>query len=383
MADLATTLTRDGSSVFAVPDAATRALFVAPVVRAVSWVDIYEADNTTLWRSRAPILGGNVAIDGGRAERRNIDVQFYNDGTLPFSTSSGLWYDKILKPFVGVNSNGINYVTQLGEFMIDRIDRPHFPNTITVTGRDFAKKLLLDKFPNTTTFSAGTAYETVIRTIATNGGITKFNLSPTGKVTPSAYTFERGTDRWKAIADLAAGAGHELFFDAFGYLTLRPFRDPATTATAFTFTTGSAGNMVSYRKMTEDTRMRNHVVVVSDGTTVQAYGEASNTRVDSPTRIARLGRRTEIITLKMIDNNTTAATLAAAYLRVMALEQYEISVQSTPAPWLECGDIIEIITPIDDPSAAAEPTKFLLTALTIPLALGAMSATGKRVHLVG
>lgn len=345
-----------------------------------SWVDIYEADNTTVWVQRAPLQGGTVTLDSNRAERRNVQLELVDDGTLPYSTTDGLWYDKIVKPYAGVIVGDTAYVACLGEFMIDRLERPHFPNIVTVSGRDFTKKLLLDKFNATTTFSAGQAFETIIRTIATNGGISKMALSATGKTTGEDYTFERGTDRWAAIAALALAVGYEVFFDNYGYLTLRPMTDPATSALAHTFLTGSTGNLASWKKVTEDTRMRNHVIVYGDGTdNPLVFGEAENTRPESPTRIARLGRRTEVITTAFIDNDTDAEALAETMLKVMALEQYDVTIEALTAPWLEVGETIEFL----DPNAeVTEPTRFLLSSLTLPLVPGTMSANAKRVHLV-
>jgi hypothetical protein len=314
-----------------------------------------------------------------RSERRNIDLTLLDDGSLPHSPA-GLWYDKIIKPYSGIEVNGVQYVTCLGEFMIDRLERSNFPNTVKVTGRDFVKKLQLDKLTATTAFAAGVAPETHIRTIATNGGISKFNLSPTGKLTGVAYTFERNTERWKAIQDLATAYGCEIFFDNFGYLTMRPFVDPVTAPVSHSFLTGSSGNLVNFTKAAADGRLRNHVIVYGDSTTNPlVFASAENTAVSSPTRIAKIGRRTYSYPSKFIQNNTDAANLASRMLRVMALEQYDISIGAITAPWLEAGDAVEFL----DPNVTADqPTRYILASITIPLGLAAMSATAKRVHLV-
>ena len=366
--------------VFDVPQPALKAAFNASVQKLVRWVDIYESDAATVWQQRVPLVEGQVTVDASRAERRNLDLTLLDiDDGLPHSPD-GLWYDKIIKPYSGIEVGGIEYVTCLGEFMIDRLERQHFPNTVKITGRDFAKKLELDQFTATTTFTVGQPYETVIRNIATNGGITKFALSPTGKNTGAAFTFERGTDRWKAINDLASAVGHDVYFDNFGYLTLRPYVDPVTAPVAHAFLTGSEGNLVTFTKAAEDSRLRNHVIVYGDGATNPlVFAEAENTAVNSPTRIAKIGRRTYKYSSKFIANNTDAGVVAGRMLRVMALEQYDISGTSIGAPWLEAGDAIEFL----DPHAAADqPTRFMLASITIPLSITPMSFTAKRVHLV-
>lgn len=366
--------------VFDHPTTSLVSSFNASVNRVVRWVDIYQSDNTTLWYREAPVTEGSVSVDMGRSERRNIDITLVDiDGQLPHGPD-GLWYDKILKPFMGIELDGIQYVTCLGEFMIDKLERPQFPNVIKVTGRDFVKKLLLDKFTATTTFSAATTYEAVIKTIATNGGITKFNLSPSGKTLTNAFTIERNTERWKAIEDLADAAGCQIYFDNFGYLTLSPFVDPYSAPVAHTFKTGTDGNLVTYTKTAEDTRMRNHVVVYGDGTNNPlVFGEASNTEPSSPTRIAKIGRRTYPYATKVLATNSEAQALALALLKVMALEQYDVGMDALVAPWLEAGEAIEFIDP---EATAGTPTRFLLSNFTIPLGLQAMSVSAKRIHLV-
>lgn len=365
--------------VFDVPQPALAAAFNAAVVKVVRWVDIYEFDNVTLFKQRASLVDGSVTVDMARSERRNIDLTLLDEGDLPHSPD-GLWYDKIIKPYSGIEVDGTQYVTCLGEFMIDRLERSNFPDTVKITGRDFVKKLQLDKLTATTAYASGIAPEAHIRTIATNGGISKFNLSPTGKLTGTAYTFERNTERWKVIQDLATAYGQEIYFDNFGYLTMRPFVDPVTAPVSHTFLTGSAGNLVNFTKAAADGRLRNHVIVYGDSTTNPlVYASAENTAVSSPTRIAKIGRRTHAYASKFIQNNTDAGVLASKMLKVMALEQYDIGIGAITAPWLEAGDAVEFL----DPNAAADqPTRYMLASITIPLGLAPMSVTAKRVHLV-
>lgn len=367
-------------SIFDVPDAALAQAFNAAVSRVVRWVDIYEADNTTAWRREVPLTSGSVSVDSTRSERRNLDLELVDiDGQLPHGPD-GLWYDKIIKPYTGIEYDGIRYATCLGEFMIDKLERPHFPHNVKITGRDFTKKLLLSTFTQTTTFTVGQPPETIIRTIASNAGISKFALSPTGQVTGEPYTFERNTVRWKAIEALADAAAHEAYFDNFGYLVLRPLVDPLTAPLAHSFKTGQDGNLVSFQKVAEDTRLRNHVVVYGDRqANPLVFAEAENVEPSSPTQIAKIGRRTHSHPTKFIESNADAQLLADRLLRVMALEQYDITMDAISAPWLEAGDAVEFLDP--NPGVN-QPTRFLLSSFTISLGLGPMSVNAKRIHVV-
>lgn len=355
--------------------------FEGDVVSVRSWLDIYDSDNTTIWKSQVPISEGTVSVDMMRSERRNFDVTIADiDDSIGYGPGA-FWYDKVLKPYRGLLlANGDTWVTQLGEFMPDNITRPHFPDVIRATCRDFSKKLLLDKFADTTTFAAGLNVGTVIQTIATNGGITKFNFASTTSVLPAATTFERGDERWKAITDLAKSIGFEVFFNAFGYLTFRPFVDPLTAPTTYTYRTGADSNLISFEKSTSDTYMFNDVVVYgSASTNALVYARATNTNPSSPTRVAAIGRRLKTLESQFVADNTKALEIATAYLKVSGLEQFDMAMSSLVVPWLEAGDAVEVLVPSDP----GDPTRYLLSNFSIPLGLGGMSGSAKRVTIVG
>lgn len=371
------------------PSAEVQAAAIAASGRVTRRVDIYDPDGS-LWMENAPLAGGTVSVDGTRAERRSLELDLNNkDGSLD-NYPDGFWYDKIIKPFRGFeyvmpNSSGrIGYwETQLGEFLIDSISTSHFPSTVHVTCRDYTKKLLEDKFASATTFVSGQAVEDVIRTIATNGGISKFNTVATGKFLGKDFIFEGGTERWQAITDIATAYGYEVFFDAAGYLELREFRDPVTAATIQTFETGQYGNLSNWTKASSDTRIYNHVVVTgesSDTAVPPVVAEATNTNPASPTSVANLGRRkTYRYTSSFITTLAQAQNVANKFLQVHALESFDLSLSALVIPWLEATEIIEFIDPSPNPG---DPTRFLLSTFDIPLALGQMSVSGKRVTMV-
>lgn len=274
--------------------------------------------------------------------------------------------------------------TQLGEFMIDRISEAHFPYVVAISGRDYTKKLLLSKFTVTTAFSEGAAIETVIKTIAQNGGITKFIFPISGHTLGKDYYFERGVSRWEAMKDIASGFGYELFFDAQGYLVMREYQDPVTAPYAALLATGpSIGNLVSYEKSLNDSRIYNHILVTgetSDAGIPPVSAEALNTEPSSPTRIAAIGDRLYQYTSAFITTELQAQDVADKFLKVHSLEEFDLNFEAIALPWLDVGEIVRF----DDPRpSAGQPDRFLLSNLSIPLGLGGMSGNGKRVTVVG
>ena len=356
----------------------------SPTTRVTRRVEVYESDGTTRWPgdNGVRLLDGSVSVDYARDERRSVDLRLDNsDNALRSDPNGGFWYDKILKVYRGVElDDGSKWEVQLGEFMIDRLAEPHFPNIVTVTGRDYSKKLQTSKFLVATQFTSGTTVETVIRAIGQNGGISRFLFPPTGKTLGRDFLFERGTPRWQAMTEIATAYGFEVFFDTQGFCVLQQFQDPSTSPLVAVYKTGAEGNLVSYDKSANDSRLYNHIVVTGEATDIApVFASAKNEQPNSPTRIARIGERVYQYTSAFITTTVQAQDVANAFLKVHALEEYEVGLGSIVYPWLEAGDIVDFI----DPKAGTnQPTRFLLSSFTIPLTLGAMTGSAKRVAIV-
>jgi len=362
------------------PSSSIVAQFESDLVTVIRRVDIYEKDGTTLYLSDVAVETGSVSVDMGRAERRNIDLTL-NDDRIEYGPG-GFWYDKVIKAYRGILLNtGDAWLAPLGVFLPDNITRPRFPGNIQVTGRDFSKKLILDKFGATTTFAQGLVIADVIRAIATNGGITSFNFQSPTDVLTSPVTFEIGSERMQACVDLSQAINHEVYFDAYGAMVLRPFVDPLTAQVSYTFKTGVTGNLVDYGRTTTDTFMFNDVVVYGSATENKLVnGRATNTNDLSPTSINRVGRRTKTIPNQFVANDAAAISIAQSFLSVSGLEQYDLSIESLVIPWLEAGEAI--LAQLPDASLT-DPDRFLLSSFSVPLALGSMSMSAKRVIIVG
>ena len=277
------------------------------------------------------------------------------------------------------------YETTIGTFMIDRIGEDYFPNQIKVTGRDYTKKLMLTKISQALIFITGTSLETIINAVAANAGVTDTRLNLSGAVLTSDVSFEKNTPRWDILKQICDAYQFEIFFDAFGVLVVRPFLDPLTSPTSLTLKTGQAGNLVSYSKSSNDSRIFNHVTVTCDNQDlisggILIFGEALNTEPSSPTGISRLGDRTYPYVSSVITDVDQANLIAQSFLSIMALEEFDLNFDTLVYPWIEAGEIFAFI----DPKAGnGEPSRFLLSNFTLPLTLGTMPGVGRRVTIVG
>jgi len=371
------TTTNDPPTPVPIPtDGIKQAIFGA-VTDITRQVDIYEADGTTPFMLNAPLISGSVGISMSAGERRTFDLTLYNElGNLDFYPG-GFWYDKIIKIYRGAVTSTETWQGQLGTFMIDRIETNNQDSTVSISGRDFTKKLINSKFAFPVFFPANEPIENIISAIATNGGVTDQSLPLTGENTQVGWTFNQGTERWKAIKDIATAFDFDLYFDETGTLVLTEFADIINDAIAFVFQTGAAGNLSSFRKTTSDARLRNHIVVIGENADQEpVIGEAENNNGSSPTRIALIGRRTETYNSAYVGNVAGANALAQRFLTIAGLEQFEVPLDGIVIPWL---DVNNVVTFTDPDPAPGDPTRFLLTDMTIPLGLTAMSATVRRI----
>jgi hypothetical protein len=376
------------------------------LVRISRRVEIYESDaitkfNIPNWNKR--LLDGSITVDRDRDEKRTCDFTFDNtDKALKDDPFNGFWYDKILKCIWGIRyyDETVNkwrrWETQLGEFMIDRIDSDRFPNEVKIVGRDYAKKCIVSRLPNTMTFPVGSVVEDIISALAANAGIAKFAMPSTGQAYTRDLVFTRGTERWEVMKQLADVIGYEVFFRADGKLTMQPYPDPSLSPLAWSFTQDAGGTLIKYSKSSNDSQVFNHIFVTGatlggeaselggavTGNTVSQviFAEAKNIDLGSPTRISRIGDRVLPYESDLFTTTAQAQAYADTMLRISSLEEYSMSFEALVLPWLDASQIIEIKQPEDD---LYTPNRFLLSSFTIPMALGPMTGTARRVTVVG
>lgn len=272
----------------------------------------------------------------------------------------------------------------LGEFMIDNIAASNFPHQVKITGRDFTKKMKNSKFEHATTFAAGTNITDMIKAIAANAGIAKTHIPNLSSNLPSDIGIDRGTERFKVVKDACDSLGYDIYFDNKGYLTMTEFQDPSFSPVTIDFKTGPDGNLVTYDRSVNDGRIYNHICIYGDPADgedrLPYFGEAINTDPSSPTSVSKIGDRFFSYASSFFTNDEQCQQLADAWLKIHALESYDINFNALYYPWLEVGSIIGFYDP---DRFDYEPTRFLMDTISYPLGLGPMSATGKRVTFVG
>lgn len=337
------------------------------------------------------LIGGTTLSHAVVAYQSDSDTRwFHNNFKGSYHTSMNVQLANLTAiglEWVEAKDKVYEWETQTGEFMIDDISEDHFPSHLKITGRDYTKKLLTAKFAQATSFAQGTSLDATVKTIATNGGIKKFKLGSGGIPIQALATFDRTTSRWEGLKSLCDSHNVELFFSPDGFLTTRPFRDPVLSPAGLVLSADSqTGNLVSYNKKSSSTRIYNQVVVTgenqddaSNGIIYQ--GIAENHNPASPTSIENLAQIISYFyTSSFYTSSAQCQATAEAMLKIKSLEDYQLGFSSIIFPWLEAGEVIDF----QDPKPGVdEPTRFLLITFDIPMALGPMSGTGKRVTIIG
>lgn len=367
----------------AAPSADILSRITSGAVAVTRRAEILNSDGT-IYASAPDLIEGSISVDATRDERRTFDATFKTNSSTMRVGAGYIWYDKRVKFYRGIEWAGGSWEVPLGTFVIDSLESPHFPPVIKLAGRDLTKLLSNSKFASTTGWTAGTSVGSIVSAIAVNGGITDYSFSWANGTAPtlaSDIAFEAGSSRWEAISKLVKDNNHDVYFDAYGSFIIKPFRDPATGAPTFTFQTGTAGNLVTYTKKSDDARLYNHIVVIAERSdTIPIYGEASVTDTTLSTHKNKIGDRVFVYNSSVIDTQAAANDLAAAYLKIYGLEEYQVSLESIVFPWLEAGDVIEFIDP--SPTDPNLPSRYFLASFTVPLMIGSMGLDARRVQIV-
>lgn len=272
------------------------------------------------------------------------------------------------------------YECQIGEFISTSLGHAsETGDTISVSCVDYTRRCQNSKLAAATMFEEGESIEAIVKAVASNAHIRKFNLPGHNEKLQEEIMFESDTTRWDIIVKLCHEAGYDVFFDGEGKLTMREMRDPAGDAPSLVLQSGVGGNLVSRQLSTSDAELFNHVVVIGendDENLPPVFGEAKNEDPNSPTSIQNLGPRVRIETMSTITDNGKAREMAQTLLGVSSLEEFELDFSSVFFPWIEPGEVLDYQ---DETRSHWGATRYMITSLDLPLDLSPMSGTAKRV----
>jgi hypothetical protein len=322
------------------------------------------------------VLDGSVTSDEARSVARSLTLSIVNPQGVwtPTGPGSLLYWDRLLRVERGVRVGGVDYVAPLGVFLIDepQSDNDGSGHVLTIKGADRMDRAIRSEFTAPTTYAAGTRVGVVIQDILTDAGVgsERWIIDDGGATLGAVRAYEVGEERLSAAMTLATSFALLVRADANGYMTVTPKVDPTTLTPAWTFAAGDSAVHEGISKRWSRARFYNHILVTgesADQTPVRA--EASDTNPSSPTRVTGpMGDRLYKYTSAMITTVPQAQATANALLWEHALIEETIRVAHVALPMFELGDAISV-----NDAVSATDSKYVIDAMTIPLAAGAAS----------
>lgn len=337
------------------------------------------AQSSRRWASRVEILydgsistidtvliRGYIGIDD-IAVRREAHITFVDaDGVLTPASARDLLapVGAEMRIYRGLYlADGTVEYVPMGVFGIIKPEvRSHADGVVVeVKGFDRVDAIRARQFTDPWTVPAGTLVTTAITDIVTSRMDVATRITPSALTTPEVV-FDRLSNPWYAVEDLAAAAGMKAYFDALGSLVIAPV---ASEDTGVVYTIGNeVATLMNVTRSMDSSTTNNGVIVRGmhpDYTPVRY--EIWDTDVNSPTYyLGPFGKRPYGYYSELITTVGQAQAVAEAlYPRVTKIVQ-EVEITTVGTIAHDVGDTFTIIDPRSKTSG-----RYTVVSGTIPL----------------
>lgn len=343
------------------------------------------------------LIDGTVDVDASRGTRRTLTMSLLNpDGFFTPDASSfaedsdwdGFFYiNRLVRLWRGVvYDDGTQELMPVGTFMVDKAETlvERGMSTVVIAGSDLWKKFTKSQFGVPTTFTDGTAINTVITTMATSAGITQLNLDPLTERTSASkniqkdFNFEGDETRGDALLKICSDYGIEVFMNPMGVLTTRDFQNPFDRPTVWYY--DESDTLAFFlRTVIDDDRLYNHVIVVGTGDAQEGgviyRAELKDTDPASPTNITRIGDRVFRFESPLLSNQESVDRSAFTIFYKHFLLSQTVAMEAVCNPALEGNDVVWV----GETEFSRVDTRFLLGTFSIPLVTSKQKMSMKRV----
>lgn len=260
-------------------------------------------------------------------------------------------------------------LVQLGRFLINEVTIQDSPEgcTVEIAGADLSRKIDRNRWDRTVIVSEGTLVTNAIKQLARNRfPSVVLNFVTSNQVTPRLFYGEQAQNSpWQDMLDLARDIGCELFFDAFGVLTLRKVPDPAVDVSVFEADDRSHPTITDLTRRVTDDNTFNYVIVTGESSFNKrpVRGYAIDRDPASPTyALGPYG----IVTLRVVSPSVVTASqafeAAEALLRRYRGATESVDLSMIPMPALEPSDVITVTR-----DRSKVDGRFVLEAVRVPL----------------
>lgn len=356
-------------------------------MRSVSaqFLDAVRADHKTISRvdvlsygtfvQSLPVTGGSVTLDRSAAVRGRCDLTV--EDMVPATADAVLApYGNEVAVLRGIEfADGTREFVQLGIFGIDSAESVEPGRTVRITGQDRAEAVSRTRLEAPYKQAAGVNYATAIAAfLAGRVPWAPLQLTFPNYVTPLVVVQEQA-DPWQTAQGWAQAYGHELYFDGDGTCVSHAEPNVGHGPIVFDVDEGVDGVLVGVATNWDRTGIFNRVIATGSNPASAAIYRGVATDVDplSPTVYGgKFGRVPFFFDSPLISSDAMAAASALSALARVTGQTQAVRFDSVVLPFLEPGDIINVIRstlPINE-------SPHLIETLTIPLgADGRMTGT--------
>lgn len=338
-------------------------------------VKVFEDQGSKVIDPSSVLIDGNVDVDVTRNTRRTFTATVLNPNGLwsPQSDWGGLFYvNRMIRLYRGVNYGQAVEIVPIGTFLIDHADVAVERNmsVVTLSGSDLWKKFGKSMFPRAKSWAEGTDINDVIRAVADQAGITKFNLDPLSsrsagdRQLAKKFAVEQGDNRGEKLAELCKANGIDIYFDVNGRLTTEDFQTPGDKATVYTYDPDDNNNLITIKSSYTDENLYNSVLVLGtkDKDNV-VISRVRDTDAKSVTSVDRIGERVFKYESEHIGTQAVADKTAEQLFYKHVLVNEDITLETICNPAYEGNDVIKV----KETDFSQLNSKYRIKAFTVPL----------------
>ncbi len=317
------------------------------------------------------MLDGSVNINLQNGSRRSASLTLMNINNKFTPDDKGLiWLNTKFKISSGIVVNGEDYLFSNGIYCLSE---PEINSKFSDTTAQFN---LVDKWAFCDGSLKGTLKADYIIPVGTNIGdavksiistelleIKPPIITPTTIVSPYTLALNRGDNFGDMLIKLAEMISYECFYDKEGYFRFQPVASDVTRPSEWDFSTSEFSYLGATRKYQWD-KIKNSVYVYGDNINgSQVIGNAQDTYLFSPTRIALIDERVLVVQDEIIFSSPLAAQRATYELRKATISQETVSISCVPIFSLN----EEVIITLTDQGLDLDRERYLISSIDLSL----------------
>ena len=316
------------------------------------------------------LLSGSIDMSFSDGARRTANIVLDNSELDFFPDVDDLWMNNKFRISTGYVISGVDYYIPRGIFeygeneISSSIDAD---TTASLSFYDQTSRLdgtLSGTLDVTYIIEEGWTIEYAVQDILTEAGETKTPIVyPTTETLPFDIVKLPGDTYLDILNNLASMLSWNFFYDSNGTPRFQPSTNIETSGSVWDFTTDEVNYLGGQRRY-QFSDIKNYIRVIGDNYNALTYSAiAEDTNVDSPTRVALIGKRVKVIEDANIYSDSLASRCANYELEKSISLIEQINMSSIPVDVIETDNVITIT----DTALELSTERYLVKSLSFPL----------------